>query len=243
MKSALSQFKSAIENNKQDNSIDTSKLTFEVLSKSLACTIESEECACVEDRAHLIKLIVVESKKLHLKLGLAGIEISETQVVDLICDIGTKTGAYDSDLISKIYPIEECLVGFNNDQNVSTTRYSFSKQFQLKTITRIIPIISKSFSDYSNERNLFLSVLDAIEQAISYLIKSCNLNCDLSEEGDIYLDACANLYIATLKSYLIGNNKQHLLQDDFKQIRIMYGKNIGLLILTIQSAKFIKDSK
>tara|TARA_R110002033_G_scaffold135713_3_gene175300 strand:+ start:29287 stop:29913 length:627 start_codon:yes stop_codon:yes gene_type:complete len=207
------------------------------------CAIESMECRNIEDRVYLLKSIISESKRLQVKLASAGVEVAENLVAEVICAVGNKTGVYDCESICSIYPIVECLSGFESDKDIADTRYSFSKKFQLETITRLIPIITKSFSDYSNERNLFLSVLDAIDQAIMYLTKSCNLNCDLSEEGDIYLESCINLYISSINDYLNENSKKHLLQEDLKQIRVKYGKNIGLLILSLQSARFLKESK
>ncbi|MBO1897683.1 hypothetical protein HNW13_018250 [Shewanella sp. BF02_Schw] len=243
MTSTLSQFESAINKTNQLVSIPASKLTFETISKTLICAIESTECRNIEDRVYLLKSIINESKRLQIKLASAGVDLADNLVADVVCAVGNKTGVYDCASICSIYPIVECLSEFESDKDIADSRYSFSKKFQLETVTRLIPIITKSFSDYSNERNLFLSVLDAIEQAINYLTKSCNLNCDLSEEGDIYLDSCTNLYISSINDYLSENSKKHLLQDDLKQIRVRYGKNIGLLILSLQSARFLKVAK
>ncbi|QIR16503.1 hypothetical protein [Shewanella aestuarii] len=241
MTSALSQFENAI-SKKKSSGVTISKLTFESIGTALNTVVNSSECNSVEDRAHLLKTIIDQSGILQRKLKDAGVELDDSAAMELICSIGDKTGVYDCEMMCKVYPIIDFITGHLNDEQ-DIERYSFTQKSQLQTITRLIPIISRTFSDYTNERNLFLSVLDAIERAITYLIKTCNLNCDLTDESNIYLNACTELYISTVKSFLEENNKKHLLQDDLKQIRTQYAKNIGLLILSLQSSRFMRDSQ
>ncbi|GGB65917.1 hypothetical protein GCM10011607_28280 [Shewanella inventionis] len=222
--------------------VTVSRVSFETIGAALNSVICSQECATIEDRAFLMKSIIEEARNLKDKLYSEGVELDDKIAIDVICAIGEKTGLYDLETMSKVYPIVDIVCSYIEEDS-TTNRFPLSKKTQLQTITRLIPLISRAFSDYTNERNLFLSVLDAIEQAIAYLTKTCNLNCDIGDESETYLEACTDLYIATLTQFLTDKNQKYLLQDDLKQIRVNYGKNIGLLILSIQSSRFLRGDK
>jgi hypothetical protein len=247
MNSAISNFESAI-NKKQSGtkksghviSTSSDRSVFLAFVKALSCVLESDECVGLEDRAQLLKLIIEQSDLLRKSMASYGVSLDEKSSMILFCELARKVDLYDYKKLCEIYPITEYAAHFIKD-DLDVNEYSFSQQSLLKTLLKMVPRISRAFSEYANERNLFISIIDTIQQAVNLLVKSVNLKCEIDDEIDVYVEACVELYISTLDNYLMAQDRAEVLLDDLKKIRIQFGKNIGILLLTLESSLFLRS--